>query len=258
MEFAEHDVSLSAGTVTYHVAGDGDPVLCLHGGGGFRSTAGLAALAERFRIYAPVTPGFDGTPTLEGVASLPALAGLWGDFADRIIKRRCDVLGHSFGGRLAAWIAVLMPEKIGRLVLEAPSGLRRGPLGAVPESLAALRRALIAHPEKAPPETKSPETLARNRKMLGHYFGGPAEHRFMFGDNDTVLARRLAEIDALTLILHGTKDGAVTADSMRFIEHCIPRAQLIFIDDAAHAIEIDQPEILSKLVVDFLTRGEGP
>ncbi len=112
----------------------------------------------------------------------------------------------------------------------------------------------------APPETKSPELLAQNREMLGHYFGEPADPsagRYMFGDNDTVLAGRLVEIDALTPILHGTKDVAVPAGSMQFIKQCIPRAFLIYVYDAAHAIEIDQPEKISELVVDFPTRGEA-
>lgn len=260
MEFTEQVISLSAGDVTYHVGGIGDPVLCLHGGGGFRPTAALAAMAEKFRVYAPVTPGFDGTPTLDGIASMPDLAGLWGEFADIIIKQPCDLLGHSFGGWLAAWIAVLMPEKIGQLILEAPSGFRQGPARAVPKTLEALHRALIAHPEKAPPESKSQEILARNRETLGHYYREPAKPgagRVMFGDCDTALAGRLTEIEALTLILHGTKDGAVPSDSMHLIKRCIPRAFLIYVYDAAHAIEIDQPEKVSALVIDFLTRGEA-
>jgi len=260
MAFLRHNISLSAGTVTYHVAGAGNPVLCLHGGGGFRPTAALAALAGKFRVYAPVTPGFDGAPKLNGVASMPALAGLLGEFADKVIKQRCDLLGHSFGGWLAAWLAVLTPEKFGRLVLEAPSGFRQGPPKSVPDSLEALHRALIAHPENAPPETKSADVLARNREMLGHYYREPADPgagRVMFGDCDSALAGRLPEIDAPTLILHGAKDGAVPSESMQFVKQRIPRAYLISVDDAAHAIEIDQPEVVSELVTDFLTRGEA-
>jgi len=260
MEFKEQVVSLSAGDVTYHVAGGGNPVLCLHGGGGFRPTAALDALAEKFSIYAPVTPGFDGTPTLDGVASMPDLARLWGEFADIVIKQRCDLLGHSFGGWLAAWIAVQTPEKIGQLNLEAPSGLRQGSPRAVPESLEVLHLALTATTENVPPETKSQEILARNRETMGHYYREPSKPgagRVMFGDSDTALAGRLAEIEALTLILHGTKDGAVPSDSMHFIKQRIPRAFLIYVYDAAHAIEIDQPENVSALVIDFLTRGEA-
>ena len=259
MNSAEHTVALSAGTVTYHVAGAGEPVLYLHGGGGFRSTGALQALAETFRVYAPVTPGFDGTPMLDGVASMPELATLWGEFADRVIERRCDLIGHSFGGWLAAWCAVLLPERFGHLVLESPSGFCQGAPTA-PKDLEALRRALIVHPERAPPETKPPEMLARNREMLGHYHRettDPGAGRVMFGDNDTALSGRLAEIDAPTLILYGTKDGAVRPESVQFVERRIRRAFLIHVDDAAHAIEIDQPERVAGLVTDFLTRGEA-
>ncbi|MFP6733954.1 MAG: alpha/beta hydrolase [Rhodospirillales bacterium] len=260
MKFAEQKISLSAGPVTYHVAGEGDPVLCLHGGGGFRSTAALEALAEEFQFFAPVTPGFDTTSVLDGVDSMQTLAKLWGEFADKVIKQRCHLLGHSFGGRLAAWMAVLIPDQIDQLVLEAPSGILHGPPPPQPDGLEALHRALIFRPENAPAETKSPKMLAQNRETLSHYYLEPVvpgAKRVMFGDNDTALAGRLTEINLLTLILYGTKDGAVSADSMRFIEQSIPRAFLIDVEDAAHAIEIDQPKIVSDLVAGFLASGEA-
>jgi len=191
---------------------------------------------------------------------MQTLAKLWGELADKVIKQRYHLLGHSFGGRLAAWMAVLNSERIDRLVLEAPSGILHGPPPPVPDSLEALHRALIFRPENAPPETKSPEILAQNRETLSHYYLEPVvpgAKRVMFGDNDTALADRLAEIDRLTLILYGTKDGAVSTDSMRFIEQSIPRAFLIDVEDAAHAIEIDQPKIVSELVVAFLSTGEA-
>ena len=72
---------------------------------------------------------------------------------------------------------------------------------------------------------------------------------------DTALADRLGEIEAPTLILHGTKDGAIPAASMRLLKQRIQRAFLIFIYDAAHAIEVDQPEHFTDLVDDFLGIG---
>jgi len=259
MKLEQHTVALSSGTVTYHMAGEGKPVLYLHGGGGFRFTGTLRALAKVFRVYAPVTPGFDGTPILHDVASMPELAKLWGEFADRVIERRCDLIGHSFGGWLAAWFAVLLPERLGRLVLEAPSGFCQG-APAAPKDLEALRRALMVHPEKASLETKPPELLARNREIMGHYHREgtePDAGRVMFGDNDTALSDRLAEVDAPTLILYGTKDGAVRLESVQFVEQRIRHAFLIYVDDAAHAMEIDQPEQVAVLVTDFLIRGEA-
>ena len=249
MNFREQSVTLSAGTVRYHVGGDGPALLYMHPAGGVRITKPLQDLAEKFCIYAPIAPGFDGADTLDGIASIPDLAGLWGEFADKVIGERCDVMGHSFGGWLALWFTVLTPEKIGQIVLECPAGFREGGAGGLPETPEALQRALFAHPENLPPETKPVEILARNREMLSHYHGG------MPMDQD--LANRLGEVEALTLILYGTKDGAIPVESMHFLKRAIPRSFLIYVYDAAHAIEVDQPEFLTGLVEDFLTRGEA-
>ena len=85
--------------------------------------------------------------------------------------------------------------------------------------------------------------------MLAHYHGGKAK--------DDALVDRLGAIEALTLILHGTRDGAIPISSPRLLKSRIPRAFLIYVYDAAHAIEVDQPEYFAGLVEDFLTRGEA-
>ena len=249
MAFQEHTVELSSGPLAYHTAGDGPPVIHMHAASGFRETAALTALARSFRVYAPVTPGFDGTGTHDGVASMEALARLEAEFADTVVGEPTDVIGHSFGGWRAAWYTVLNPRHVGQLVLECAAGFREEGVGGLSRDPAELRRRLYAHPEKVPPETKPERMVARNREMLAHYHGGKAK--------DVALAGRLGEIEALTLILHGTKDGAVPISSPRLLKSLIPRAFLIYIYDAAHAIEVDQPEHFVNLVEDFLTRGEA-
>ncbi len=249
MPFEEHSVALSSGPLTYHVAGDGPPVIHMHAASGFRETDALRALARSFRIYAPVTPGFDGTATHDGVASMEALARLEAEFADTAIGETADVIGHSFGGWRAAWYTVLHPQNVGQLVLECAAGFREEGVGGLSPDPAELHRRLYAHPEKVPPETKPESMVARNRELLAHYHGGKAK--------DEALVDRLGEIEALTLILHGTKDGAVPISSPRLLKTRIPRAFLIYIYDAAHAIEVDQPEYFVNLVEDFLTRGEA-
>ena len=249
MSFQENTVELSSGPLAYHVAGDGPPVIHMHAASGFRATAALAALAQSFRIYAPVTPGFDGTATHDGVASMEALARLEAEFADTVIGETTDVIGHSFGGWRATWYTVLHPQKVGQLVLECPAGFREEGVGGLSPDPEELQRRLYAHPEKVPPKTKPESMVTRNREMLAHYHGGKAK--------DDALVDRLNEIEVLTLILHGTKDGAIPISSPRLLKRLIPRAFLIYVYDAAHAIEVDQPEYFTGLVSDFLTRGEA-
>ena len=110
----------------------------MHAASGVRETEPLVALARNFRVYAPVVPGFDGTPAHDDVASMEALARLEGEFADEVIGETTDVIGHSFGGWLAAWYTVLHPDKVGQLVLECPAGFRADGAGGLPSDAEGL------------------------------------------------------------------------------------------------------------------------
>ncbi len=250
MTFQEKQAKLSAGTVKYFVGGNGPPILYLHSGGGVRlASKPINEWAESFTIYMPVTPGFDGTDFIGGVESMNGLADLWAEFIDTVIGGECDVIGYSFGGWTAAWLAVLHGGKIGQLVLEGPAGFRPEGAGGLAKDPKVFLKQMYAHPEKIPEEGKPEETVAHNIKAMGHYHDAAA--------TDKALVARLGEIEALTLILHGTEDGAIPEESPRLLKSLIPRSFMVYIYDAAHVMEIDQPERVSLLVRDFLTRAEG-
>ncbi len=164
------------------------------------------------------------------------------------LMANCDVIGHSFGGWVAMWLAVDFPEVVDQLVLEAPAGFRIGGAGGLGGSPAELQKRMFAHPEKIPPETRSPDVLAANRAAAGSYAPNDAV--------DPELSKRLGDVAALTLVLHGTADGVIPVESPRFLKANLPHAHVIYIYDAAHNIEIDQPERFVELVGDFLRRGE--
>ena len=68
---------------------------------------------------------------------------------------------------------------------------------------------------------------------------------------------RLPSIDKLTLILHGTADRMIPKESVQLLKGRLPRSYLVYVWDAAHAIEVDQPERMLSLVESFLQRSEG-
>lgn len=243
--FAEETAELAAGRVRFHVGGSGRPVIYLHSAGGVRLSPAIRQLARRFRFYAPVFPGFDGTAPLPGVEGMRDLAELVADFARRVVGGRADVMGHSFGGQAAAWLAVLHPDRVDQLVLQAAAGFRAGPPPAGdPKSL------LYAHPERLSPQEE--EAVARaqaNRPVAQRYRAG--------GGIDEALVARLGEVTALSLILHGTQDRMVGAEASRLIKSRIRRSHLLYVYDAGHVIEVDQPQRFARLVGDFLGRGEG-
>ena len=249
MEFARKDVKLASGNVTYFVAGAGQPLLYLHPAGGIAVSKPLEALTERHALYMPLTPGFDGTPVHPGVKTMEGLADLAAAFIDAVIGKPCDVIGASFGGWEALWLAVKHGALVDHLVLGAPAGVPAGGKGGLPTDPAETRRKLFAYPERAPPVTKPVEQLQGNRRMLDHY--GAASL------SDDRLPARVAEIKAPTLILMGTKDEIIPRETGQFLKAHIAGSHLAYVYDAAHVVDSDQPERFLRIVGSFLERGDA-
>lgn len=256
--FEARQAALPSGTMRYLVGGEGRPFLYLHGAGGLRVTPAHHLLARAgFRLYLPILPGFDETPPHHGVDSFPELAGVCAEFIDHVIKTPVDVAGFAFGGRLALWLAIGHADALGQLVVQSPSGARPpGEDRPNSDDPGTMRQQMFAHPEREPPPERSPAMIVRNRNVShGYHTPGSGVSRAVSRDEDMI--RRLDEIAALTLLLHGTRDTTIGESSLQLLEKLIPHAFLIYIDDAAHGVEVDQPERYAALVGDFLARGEA-
>jgi pimeloyl-ACP methyl ester carboxylesterase len=239
-----------AGTLPYFTGGEGRALLYLHSGGGPRLSRVLEGLCEGRRVIVPVMPGFDGTPFNDEVRSMRALARLMGEFTDEIIGQDCDVMAQSFGGWVAAWLALERAELVDQLILEAPAGLRpegKGGLARTPEE---VQNQLYVHPENLRPEDASDEDPKVALARLRHY-----NEEGVHMDED--LAGRLGEIQALTLVLMGVEDTVIPPETGWMLKEKMPRIYLTYIDDAAHNIEVDQPARVLKLVSKFLDHGEA-
>lgn len=242
-------ISLSSGELSYYAAGEGRPVVYLHPAGGVRWTVVQDELAKSFKLRVPIAPGFDGTPAHPQVKSMKGLATLAAEFIEKAVGGPCDVIGCSFGGYVATWLAAQRPDLVDHLVLECPAGFRPKGHGGRPPDPEEMKKLLFLHPDKLPPETKTPEQEGGNRRMLAHYGYSP--------ETDEELLARLPSIDKLTLILHGTADRLIPKESVQLLKSRLPHAFLVYIWDAAHSIEVDQPERTLAVLKGFLERSEG-
>jgi len=106
----------------YGVAGEGMPVLFLHGWG-LGQHAYKRALKRLVRlgcqVYAPAMPGFGGTADFPGLRVSIARYAAWAaDFLDEVgVDEPVFAVGHSFGGGVAIQLAHDFPNKVGYLVL---------------------------------------------------------------------------------------------------------------------------------------------
>jgi pimeloyl-ACP methyl ester carboxylesterase len=105
-------------------AGEGDPLVFLHGAGTVTGFDSLLPLAERFRLIVPIHPGFGASADDPTVDDIHDYRRHYLDLFEELGLERMALAGHSMGGWLAAHLAVDHPERVTRLVLAAPLGMR--------------------------------------------------------------------------------------------------------------------------------------
>ena len=119
---AWRSVKVDGRVTAYGVAGDGPPIVFLHGWGLAHRTYKRALqplVAGGLRVYAPALPGFAGTAALPPADFTLAGYARWVNafIAAVEIAEPVTLVGHSFGGGVAIKAAHDFPDLAGRLVL---------------------------------------------------------------------------------------------------------------------------------------------
>ena len=117
-------VETSQGRISFATAGEGDPVICLHGLGATKASfmTTIAALNEDRRVIAMDFPGFgDSSKPLGAKYDAPYFAGVVTEVMDALDIESADIIGNSMGGRVAIELGLLYPERVGGIVLLAPA-----------------------------------------------------------------------------------------------------------------------------------------
>ena len=118
-------VDLRGAEVAYRRRGEGPPLLFFHGLGFSQRWHPLhERLAERFDVIAPDLQGFGDSPPESWMTGFDDLALHYAELADVLGLHRFHLVGHSFGGWVAAEFASFYPERLASLTLITPLGLR--------------------------------------------------------------------------------------------------------------------------------------
>ncbi|HUZ35199.1 MAG TPA: alpha/beta fold hydrolase [Streptosporangiaceae bacterium] len=262
-EPAEHMIDVRGRRVRVAQAGEGAPLVYLHGAGDLGDWGPeLSLLARDFTVYRPDHPGFNQSDDDPSVDSVLDLAFSYLDLFDCLGLDRPSLVGVSLGGWIAAQIAVLDPGRAAKLVLVGAAGLRADiptpdmfTLG--PEQLAELlfhrpdlRAAAVAAAGQITDDPELFQRYLRNRMASAHLAWNPYFH-------DPKLPGRLHRLAAPVLVVWGAQDRLLPVGYAHQWVAALGAARLEIIDEAGHLPMAEQPEAFATLVREFLSL-EGP
>ena len=254
-------------------AGIGPAVVAFHGLGGTKGSFLLtvAALAERFRVIAVDLPGFGDSDKPIGAAyDAPFFAAAMIDLLDALELERADLIGNSLGGRVALEVALLDPERVGRLVLLAPSlawrrsrrwapalRLVRPELGLVQLVPRAAVRTVV---HRLIPGADAGWTAAGVDEFLRAYLTPAGRAAFYAAARQIYLEApqgkdgfwpRLRELQPDALFIWGRRDTLVPIAFARHVAEALPEARHVELD-CGHVPQMERPRQTHEAVAAFL------
>ena len=270
------------GVLRYHEAGDGPPLLLLHGSGpgvtGWRNYRGnLAVFAEHFRTLVLEFPGFGVSDPTDQHPMVAAPAAVL-RFLDGLGLRQADVIGNSMGGIVATQVAAARPDRIHRLVTIGGIGrniFSPGPGEGIKllvefteeptrERLVQWLHSMVYDPavvteeliEERWAQATDPETLASARRMYGRAAMEARNAAAARSDAPPYWAM-LHKIQARTLITWGRDDRVSPMDMALLPMRTIPDVELHVFPNCGHWAMIEAKEAWEATVLAFLTRKDA-
>jgi len=248
--------------IHHTVTGPGDaPVLVLSNSLG--STLAMwdpqaAALAERFRLVRYDIRGHGASDTPPGPYSIDDVGADVVALLDELEVERAHFAGLSLGGMTGMWLAVNAPERISRLVALCTSA-QVGPAQMWVDRAATVREQGTAAIAEAGVERwltqgfrdAHPDVAQYLRDMIASVDDeGYANCCAVIEHLD--LMPNLDGISVPTLVIAGAQDPATPPEHAERIVAGVPDARLEVLDPAAHLVNVEQPEAVTRLIVEHL------
>ena len=274
----ERSIDVGGLPTRYLTAGEGPPLVLLHGVGDNALDWAwvVPALARAHRVYAPDLPGSGWSARSIDADYSPAFFERFvAAFVDALGVERAAVVGNSLGGLAALRLALAEPERVTALGLLAGAGLGRKISPALRSlALPGYGRLAVACGKRPPGAAQ--RALGRAALLFGRPRGIPAkwleeQYRlarlpgFLEAQLATVRAQvglrgqreivleRLPSLRVPTLAVWGERDRVLPhAQALEAISR-IPDGSLELIPACGHLPQVERPERVADVLVRFLS-----
>lgn len=261
----------------------GDPVLMLHGVGGWaenwRETLPAVAASGR-RAIAVDLPGFGESEPVPGARYFDPADAFYASFVRRLLDaldlERAHLVGSSMGGAVAFVAAVCAPSRVRSLTLVAPGGMGRDMpafmralsmplsflLGRLPAPRAAARRVLRScfHDTRLIPAALVTEVEGYGRASFPEFLRVLRSVGTLGGVREELRhawISRAHEHTGPILLVWGREDRILPVAHAAAVHAIAPHAELHVIERCGHLPMIERPDEFQALLLRFLERAEA-
>lgn len=273
----QHTVEVDGKDIFFAEAGEGPPVVLLHGGGPGASgvsnyVRNIDALAQRFRVIVPDMPGYGrSSKGVDRRDPYGYLADHIRGLLDELGIERTHLIGNSLGGACALRLALDSPERVDKLVLMGPAGIgltRRLPTrglnsllgyytgeGPTQDKLRTFIRSYLVVDGSAVPDSViqsrfessiDPEVVANPPLKR------PSGLRTAFR-MDFTRDRRLTALQTPTLVIWGRDDKVNRPSGATMLARRMPNADVLTTANTGHWVQWDQADWFNAVTTAFLT-----
>jgi pimeloyl-ACP methyl ester carboxylesterase/putative sterol carrier protein len=263
----------------YLEAGTGPPALLLHGLGATNASMlpTLFDLAGSHRVIAPDLPGFgDSAKPIRSYDA--AFFARWTlELMDELGIARADLIGNSMGGRVAIEVGLEAPQRLGGIVLLAPSPafikrrqfvrlvrFLRPELALIPvyvprsRVVAGIKR-MFSRPERLAEtwyQAAADEFVRIFNTPRGRIAFFSAARQIYLEEpwGDTGFWERLPGLTVPSLFVWGERDRLVPAAFGPHVEKALPAARSVVLEDCGHVPQYELPDETHELIRGFLGR----
>ncbi len=219
----------------------------------------LGALQNRYRVVAPVAPGFNDLNELSEIDNIHDLVLDYDDLIEGLGLDCISLVGYSFGAMIAAEVAAHFPHRILRLVLIAPFGLWNDaypvtdifsyPSAHIDDILWEDRtaRSLFTKPleDEADVATAADQMIKVAQSLT-------AVTKFVWPIPDNGLRKRIRRIACPTLAVFGLRDKIVNSRYAEDFNCALRYATTAVVPDAGHMLPYEKSEQVRQLIDGFL------
>jgi pimeloyl-ACP methyl ester carboxylesterase len=237
--------------------GSGAPLVLLNDEEGLtRDSPLIGELAESFEVIIPSAPGFGHSSRPDWIETIDDISYILLDFLDSQGLEDVALVGFSLGGWIAAEMATKNCNRIGRLALVDPYGIKvGGRWDRDIQDIWFLDKETVQDLKYADSNngdidyTEMPddklEVVARNRESFARFCWYPYMH-------NPKLKGRLHRIGVPTLVVWGAADGVINTEYGKAYAGEIPGARFEVIKDGGHFPHLEQPTAFTEILGAFL------